>query len=104
MRIIRKYDNRCLYDSVLSKNVTLTDLKQYVLEGTQFKVVNAKSEADLTRQYLIQIILESELLGTPLFSQAFLEQIIRVYATPQQQWLQQYLQQAFQGLWAHAPK
>lgn len=114
MRVIKKYDNRCLYDSTLSSNITLQDLKQYILDGVQFKVINAKSEQDITRQYLIQIILDLEAVDVPLFSQQSLEQIIRFCAGPQQTWLQQYLEQSltvmakqqemFKNMWANTPK
>lgn len=104
MRIIKKYDNRCLYDSELSANITLQDLKQYILDGIQFKVINAKSEQDITRQYLIQIILELESMGMPLFSQQSLEYIIRCYAAPHQQWFQQYLEQMLNMAWVNTPK
>lgn len=94
MRIIKKYDNRCLYDAELSRNITIQDLKQYILDGIQFKVINAKSEEEITRQYLIQIILELDAIGVPLFSQESLEQIIRFYTAPDQQWFKQYLEQS----------
>lgn len=93
MRIIKKYDNRCLYDTELSTNISIQDLKRYVLDGTKFTVINAKTAKDITRLYLIQIVLELEVLGKTLFSQESLEQIIRFYASPQQEWLQQYLEQ-----------
>ena len=114
MRIVKKYDNRCLYDCELSSNISLEDLKKYVTEGIKFKVINAKSEEDLTRQYLLQIILDLEALGTPLFSQESLEHIIRFYSSPQQQWLQKSLEQALNvmstqqqnwtAMWAHTSK
>ncbi len=114
MRIIKKYDNRCLYDSELSSNITLADLKKYILDGIQFKIINAKTEEDLTRQYLIQIIMDLEVMGNHLFSQQVLEQIIRFYSSPQQQLLQQYLEQTFStmaqqqqmfgAMWGTTPK
>lgn len=93
MRTIKKYDNRCLYDCELSTNISLDDLKQYVSEGIKFKVINAKSEDDITRQYLIQIILDLDTAGTHLFTQTALEQIIRFYTAPQQSYMQEYLEQ-----------
>ncbi len=114
MRLIKRYDNRCLYDCEISANISLDDLRKYVLDGTSFKVINAKSEEDITRQYLLQIILDLDALGTPLFSQESLEQIIRFYASPQQKMLQEYLektltvmstqQQMFAKMWANTPK
>lgn len=114
MRIIKKYDNRSLYDNEISANISLEDLKKYVLSGIKFKVINAKSEEDITRQYLLQIILDLDALGTPLFSQESLEQMIRFYASPQQKWLQEYLNQTFtvmatqqqilKDMWVNTPK
>ncbi len=95
MRVIKKYDNRSLYDNEISSNIALDDLKKYVLSGIKFKIINAKTEEDITRQYLIQIILDLEVLGTPLFSQESLEQMIRFYSSPQQKWLQDYIHQTF---------
>jgi len=93
LKIIKRYENRCLYDAELSTNVTLHDLKQYVIDYVPFKIINAKTEEDLTRSYLIQIILELENMDTPLFSQQSLENIIRFYGHPLQQWYQKYLEQ-----------
>jgi polyhydroxyalkanoate synthesis repressor PhaR len=95
MRLIKKYENRSLYDTESSSYISLQDLKQYVIDHIEFQVVNAKGGEDITRQYLIQIILELECLDTPLFSKESLEQIIRFYGGPLQQWLQEYLQQSF---------
>lgn len=107
MRIIKRYENRCLYDNELSANITVQDLKKYILDGVQFKVVNAKTEEDLTRQYLIQIILELEGMGSPLFTQQYLEQIIRLCATPEHHMFQQYLEQSMSfmsQMWANTRK
>lgn len=107
MRVIKRYDNRCLYDAELSSNITLQDLKQYVLDGTEFTVINAKTEEDLTRQYLVQIILELEALDNPLFTRESLLQIIRFYGDPMQQWFKQYLEQSLNvmtGMWEKSRK
>jgi polyhydroxyalkanoate synthesis repressor PhaR len=94
LKVIKKYENRCLYDAELSTNITTDDLKQYVIDCVPFKVVNAKTNEDLTRDYLIQIILELEGLNNPLFSQTTLENIIRFYGHPMQESIQVYLEQA----------
>jgi polyhydroxyalkanoate synthesis repressor PhaR len=67
-RLIKKYPNRRLYDTETSTYITLTDVKQLVLEQEDFKVVDAKSNEDLTRSILLQIILEEESGGVPMFS------------------------------------
>lgn len=59
-RLIKKYPNRRLYDTQTSTYVTLTDIKALVMSSEIFKVVDAKTEEDLTRNILLQIILEEE--------------------------------------------
>lgn len=78
-RLIKKYPNRRLYDTHTSAYITLADVKQLVLENEVFQVVDAKSGEDLTRSILLQIILEEETGGIPMFSAAALSQIIRFY-------------------------
>jgi len=67
VRIIKKYPNRRLYDTFTSAYITLSDVKQLVLDSAIFKVVDAKTDEDLTRSILLQIILEEEAGGSPLF-------------------------------------
>jgi len=78
-RLIKKYPNRRLYDTHTSAYITLTDIKQLVLDNQDFEVVDAKSGQTLTRSILLQIILEEESGGVPLFSSLALRQIIRFY-------------------------
>ena len=78
-RVLKKYPNRRLYDTQLSSYITLSDVKALVLESVAFKVVDAKSGEDLTRSILLQIILEEETGGVPIFSAAMLSQLIRFY-------------------------
>ena len=65
-RLIKKYPNRRLYDTQTSSYITLTDVKQLVLDAEEFTVVDAKSNEDLTRSILLQIILEEEASGVPM--------------------------------------
>ena len=67
-RLIKKYPNRRLYDTETSTYITLSDVKQLVLDQEEFKVMDAKSAEDLTRSILLQIILEEETGGVPIFS------------------------------------
>ena len=60
LRLIKKYPNRRLYDTKTSSYITLADVKQMVLKQEEFQVVDAKSGEDLTRQILLQIILDEE--------------------------------------------
>ena len=78
-RTIKKYPNRRLYDTETSTYITLADVKQLVLDNVGFKVVDAKSNEDITRSILLQIILELESEGVPMFNANMLKQIIRFY-------------------------
>ena len=74
MRIIKKYPNRRLYDTATSGYITLADVKQMVVENTPFQVRDAKTTEELTRAILLQIILEEEAAGVPMFSNEMLAQ------------------------------
>jgi len=91
-RIIKKYPNRRLYDTETSSYITLSDVKKLVLEQADFKVVDAKSHEDLTRSILLQIILEEESAGAPMFSSDMLSQIIRFYGNAMQGMMGSYLE------------
>ena len=78
-RVIKKYPNRRLYDTAESKYVTLNDVRKLVLEGIGFCVIDKKSGEDITRNILLQIIIEQEEEGEPLFSTDVLEQLIGFY-------------------------
>jgi polyhydroxyalkanoate synthesis repressor PhaR len=92
-RIIRKYRNRRLYDVANDGYVTLADVKQFVLRGVEFRVVDAKSGADLTRAILLQIILEEESGATPMFSAEMLAQIVRFHGAAQQTMVGAYMEE-----------
>lgn len=93
-RIIKKYPNRRLYDTEVSKYITMEDLKQLVLQGKDFTVVDVKSEEDLTRSVLLQIIAEQEHGGEPIFSTDSLTKIIRFYGDSVQGVASQFLSQS----------
>ncbi|WP_284618860.1 polyhydroxyalkanoate synthesis repressor PhaR [Aquabacterium humicola] len=78
-RVLKKYPNRRLYDTRTSSYITLADVKRMVLDGETFEVRDAKTGDDLTRSILLQIILEEETGGVPMFSTQMLAQIIRFY-------------------------
>jgi polyhydroxyalkanoate synthesis repressor PhaR len=78
-RTIKKYPNRRLYDTHLSRYITLADVRKLVREGTEFKVIDANTDEDLTRSILLQIILDQEGGAEPLFSTEALSQMIRFY-------------------------
>ena len=79
VRTLKKYPNRRLYDTQTSSYIVLADVKRMVLDGQAFKVVDAKTGDNLTRSILLQIILEEESGGLPMFSSQALAQIIRFY-------------------------
>jgi polyhydroxyalkanoate synthesis repressor PhaR len=92
LRLIKKYPNRRLYDTKTSSYITLADVKQMVLKQEEFQVVDAKSGEDLTRAILLQIILEEESGGLPMFSSDLLSQLIRFYGNAMQGMMGTYLE------------
>ena len=78
-RIIKKYPNRRLYDTSESKYVTLNDVRQLVIDGVPFCVIDKKTDEDITRNILLQIIIENEDQGEPIFTTDVLEKIIGYY-------------------------
>jgi polyhydroxyalkanoate synthesis repressor PhaR len=95
-RILKKYPNRRLYDTQLSSYITLADVKAMVLSGENFEVRDAKTGEDLTRSILLQIILEEETGGVPIFSAQMLAQIIRFYGHAMQGMMGSYLEKNLQ--------
>ena len=91
-RLIKKYPNRRLYDTKTSAYITLADVKALVLRYEECQIVDAKSNEDLTRAILLQIILEEEAGGAPMFSSEILTQFIRFYGTAMQTMVGAYLE------------
>ena len=96
-RLIKKYPNRRLYDTQTSTYVTLSDIKGLVMANEVFKVIDAKTDEDLTRNILLQIILEEEAGGSPVFSSQMLSQIIRFYGNSMQGLMGNYLEKTMQS-------
>ncbi|MGH6648494.1 polyhydroxyalkanoate synthesis repressor PhaR [Aquabacterium sp.] len=97
VRAIKKYPNRRLYDTQTSSYITLVDVKDMVLACENFVVLDAKSGEDLTRSILLQIILEEETGGVPMFSSQALAQIIRFYGNTMQGLMGNYLEKNIQS-------
>jgi len=97
-RVIKKYPNRRLYDTTTSSYVTLSEIKQLVMQAQSFVVRDAKSGEDLTRSLLLQIILEEESAGAPMFTEAVLANIIRFYGHAMQGHMGAYLESNLQSL------
>jgi polyhydroxyalkanoate synthesis repressor PhaR len=95
-RILKKYPNRRLYDTRTSSYITLADVKKMVLDGETFEVRDAKEGEDLTRSILLQIILEEETGGVPMFSTQMLAHIIRFYGHAMQGMMGSYLEKNLQ--------
>jgi len=95
-RVLKKYPNRRLYDTRTSSYITLADVKQMVLAGENFVVRDAKTSEDLTRSILLQVILEEESGGVPMFSAPMLSQIIRFYGHAMQGMMGSYLEKNLQ--------
>jgi len=95
-RIIKKYPNRRLYDTEVSRYITLEDVRKLVLDGIDFCVKDVKSDEDLTRSILLQIIAEQEHDGDPMFSTKTLTQLIRFYGNAYQAAVAEYLQKSLE--------
>ena len=96
VRLIKKYPNRRLYDTKTSSYITLVNVKELVLRNEEFQVIDAKSGEDLTRSILLQIILEEEGGGAPMFSSDVLTQFIRFYGSAMQGMMGSYLERNVQ--------
>jgi polyhydroxyalkanoate synthesis repressor PhaR len=97
-RVIKKYPNRRLYDTVESRYITLADIRRLVTDKVDFVVIDKKSQEDITRSILLQVIAEQEHLGEPLMSQDFLSQVIRSYGGAMQGFVGSYLEQSLKLL------
>jgi polyhydroxyalkanoate synthesis repressor PhaR len=97
-RVLKKYPNRRLYDTRTSSYITLTDVKEMVLEGETFEVRDAKTSEEITRSILLQIILEEETGGMPMFTTQMLAQVIRFYGHAMQGMMGSYLEKNLQTL------
>jgi polyhydroxyalkanoate synthesis repressor PhaR len=97
-RVIKKYPNRRLYDTDTSSYITLSEVKQLVMDSEHFVVLDAKTGEDLTRSILLQIILEEETNGSPMFTAPVLANVIRFYGHAMQGFVGGYLEKNIQSL------
>jgi polyhydroxyalkanoate synthesis repressor PhaR len=97
-RVIKKYPNRRLYDTVESRYITLADIRRLVVERIEFVVVDKKNSADITRSILLQVIAEQEHLAEPILSQEFMVSVIRSYGTSVQGQVSPLLDQSLKQL------
>ncbi|MEI2780874.1 MAG: polyhydroxyalkanoate synthesis repressor PhaR [Candidatus Competibacter sp.] len=96
-RIIKKYPNRRLYDTAVSSYITLENVKQLVLDRADFHVIDARTNTDITRGILLQIISEQEEQGNPIFTTEVLAHIIRFYGDTLQGMMGNYLEKSLQA-------
>ncbi len=97
-RVIRKYPNRRLYDTVESRYITLADVRRLVVERIDFVVVDKKNSADITRSILLQVISEQEHLAEPVLSQDLMVSLIRTYGTAMQSQVSPHLESTLRQL------
>lgn len=95
-RLLKKYPNRRLYDTRISSYVTLEDVRQLVLDGEEFEVRDARSDQDITRLVLLQIIAEREEEGQPMLSVGALQLMIRFYGDPLHGFMSRYIERSLQ--------
>ena len=96
-RVIKKYPNRRLYDTSSSSYITLTQVRELVMQRRPFVVRDAKTGDELTRSILLQIILEEEAGGAPMFTEQVLAEIIRFYGHAMQGFMGAYLEKSIQA-------
>lgn len=97
-RVIKKYPNRRLYDTDSSTYITLAEVKQLVMDQTAFVVRDAKTGEDLTRSILLQIILEEEAGGAPIFTEQALAGMIRFHGQAMQGFMGPFLEKNIQAI------
>lgn len=96
LRVIKKYPNRRLYDTEISRYITLEEVRQLVLQNVKFRVEDKRSHEDITRTILLQVIAEQEEGGDPIFTTDLLTFIIRFYGDPMQPSISRYLELSLQ--------
>lgn len=95
-RLIKKYPNRRLYDTSESRYITLDEVREMVLSDIPFKVVDRQSNEDITRNILLQIIMDQESAGDPMFTADVLARFIRNYSDAANNGFSEYLERSLQ--------
>jgi polyhydroxyalkanoate synthesis repressor PhaR len=96
-RLIKKYANRRLYDATQSRHITIDDIRNMVIAGTRVKVIEDKSNEDITRLVLLQVIADQEQFGRPILSTSLLESMIRFYGNSMQSYFSSYLEKSVEA-------
>lgn len=102
--IIKKYANRRLYNTRSSSYITLEHLAKMTRDGVDYKVIDAKSGADITRQILTQIIMEEEAGSEQMLPVSFLRQLISMYGNSMQSLIPHYLEASMENFSANQAK
>ncbi len=100
-RVIKKYPNRRLYDTVESRYITLADVQRLVIDKIDFVVVDKKNNTDITRSILLQVISEQEQQIEPILTQDFMIQVIRSHGGNLQDLVGAYLEQSMKQFMSH---
>ena len=96
-RLIKKYANRRLYDASQSRHITLDDIRTMVIAGERVKVIEDKTNEDITRVILLQVIADQEQFGAPILSTPLLEALIRFYGNSLQSFLSAHLEKSVES-------
>jgi polyhydroxyalkanoate synthesis repressor PhaR len=102
--IIKKYANRRLYNTRSSSYITLDHLAKMTREGVEYKVLDAKTGAEITHQILTQIIMEEESSGEQMLPVSFLRQLISMYGNSMQSLVPHYLEASMESFRANQTK
>lgn len=94
VRIIKKYPNRRLYDTEISQYITLDEVKKLIIDRIKFKVIDVRTEEDMTNYVLLQIINEEESKHSPIFTAEILQNIIRFYGNPLQKNMSEFIEKS----------
>ncbi|HEY1724308.1 MAG TPA: polyhydroxyalkanoate synthesis repressor PhaR [Steroidobacteraceae bacterium] len=103
LRVIKKYPNRRLYDTVESRYITLDDVRKLVLNRVEFCVVDKRSQQDITRPVLLQVISDQEQRNGTILSQDFLAELVRSHDAGLEGVLSSYLEQSLRLFLSQTP-
>jgi len=94
VRVIKKYPNRRIYDTHTSKYIKIEDIREMIVDGLLFVVLDSKSGEDVTRSVLLQLIIEQESETNPLFTTENLKTFIRYYGQVPHQPFAEFMDQS----------
>ncbi len=100
-RIIKKYPNRRLYDTEESRYITLADVRSLVLDGVDFAVIDKKTDANITRCVLLQVICEQEQNGEAILTKGFLSEVVRIYGNADAMQMADHLEESLNRFISH---